>query len=147
MGVQQQPPDDAVARWWTVEDIADHCDVSVVTVYRWRSQGDLPQPRDPSARPMTWDPQVIRDWAKQWFRQHREPEESRESPLWGVDEVADYLGVKPVSVHRYKSRGDMPEPTRYFGRSPAWKPEVIIEWVKERPSGNWKQRRSRQRSG
>ena len=48
--------------------------------------------------------------------------------LWSVAEVAAYLGVTPSTVTAYRSRGQMPQPDGYVGRSPWWRPETIRAW-------------------
>jgi len=48
--------------------------------------------------------------------------------LWSVAEVAAYLGVLPGTVPAYASRGQMPQPDGYVGRSPWWRPETIRTW-------------------
>jgi predicted DNA-binding transcriptional regulator AlpA len=52
---------------------------------------------------------------------------------WVPADVAAYLGVAATTVAAYKARGQMPEPDRLFGRTPAWRPERIIEWHESRP--------------
>jgi predicted DNA-binding transcriptional regulator AlpA len=52
---------------------------------------------------------------------------------WVPEDVAAYLGVSTSTVGSYKARGQMPEPDRHFGRTPAWRPARIIEWHDARP--------------
>lgn len=52
---------------------------------------------------------------------------------WVPSDVATYLDVTTGTVASYKARGLMPEPDRFFGRTPAWKPARIIEWHETRP--------------
>jgi len=47
---------------------------------------------------------------------------------WSVAEVAAYLGVYRSTVTAYRSRGQMPQPDGYVGRSPWWRPETIRAW-------------------
>ena len=53
--------------------------------------------------------------------------------LLDMADLAELLGVRLETVHVYSARGLLPEPTRMFGRSPAWTPEVIEEWIETRP--------------
>jgi len=50
------------------------------------------------------------------------------SEQWSVAEVAAYAGIKPGTVHAYRSRGEMPQPDGYVARSPWWRPETIRAW-------------------
>ena len=52
---------------------------------------------------------------------------------WVPADVAAFLGIGPTTVASYKARGLMPEPDRFFGRTPAWRPARIIEWHEARP--------------
>ena len=47
-------------------------------------------------------------------------------------EVADYLGVAVSTVHAYRSRELLPEPTM-IGRTPAWTAQQIADWKASRP--------------
>jgi predicted DNA-binding transcriptional regulator AlpA len=63
--------------------------------------------------------------------------------LVGIDgyltsaDLAKLLGIKQTSVHRYRVRGDIPQPDEYVGRTPLWKQETIDQWVENRPSHSW----------
>jgi hypothetical protein len=49
---------------------------------------------------------------------------------WSVAEAAEYLGIKPGSVYRYRvdpKRGFPPEDAT-FGRSPVWFPATIVAY-------------------
>jgi predicted DNA-binding transcriptional regulator AlpA len=118
---------------WKVKDVAEHTGASESSVYRWLRNGDLPAPIDPSARRFEWEPRVIRSWTKRAFRTQRPDPDVTGTTWWDAEDIAEYLGVEPVSVQRYRSRRELPEPGRYFGRFPVWEPEVIIEWAKQRP--------------
>jgi hypothetical protein len=61
------------------------------------------------------------------------PHPDPEADWWVPQDVAAFLGVTPRTVSSYKARGQMPEPDRHFGRTPAWRPARIIEWHNRRP--------------
>lgn len=64
--------------------------------------------------------------------------------LLTIPQVAEVLGVKPVSARAYHENAqrnrrengvrstDMPEPDRRFGRTPVWKRSTIDDWMKIR---------------
>lgn len=54
------------------------------------------------------------------------------------DQLADKLGIKRGSVHRYRTRGDIPQPDEYVGRTPLWKETSIDAWLTERPGQGWR---------
>lgn len=43
-------------------------------------------------------------------------------------QVAEYLGISPKTISAYKSRGQMPEPDRTYGRTPLWRKDTIDQW-------------------
>jgi transposase len=51
-----------------------------------------------------------------------------EADYWTIKDVADHWDVTEQTIRTYRSRkrGELPEPDKVFGRSPAWKPETII---------------------
>jgi excisionase family DNA binding protein len=53
--------------------------------------------------------------------------------LWTVSDVAKYLEVGASTVTSWASRGRMPAPDQYVGRTPVWTPQTIIQWAKTRP--------------
>lgn len=53
-------------------------------------------------------------------------------------DLAELLGIKLGSVHRYRVRGDIPPPDEYVGRTPLWKQKTIDEWLKNRPGHGWR---------
>ncbi len=57
-------------------------------------------------------------------------------------DVADALGIKRASVHRYVTRGDLPEPDDRVGRSPVWKRETFEAWVAARRGQGWRKGRT-----
>ncbi len=58
-------------------------------------------------------------------------------------ELADRLGIKPSSVHRYRVRGDIPQPDETVGRTPLWKHATIAAWEKARPGHGWRKGRAK----
>jgi predicted DNA-binding transcriptional regulator AlpA len=54
------------------------------------------------------------------------------------DQLADRLGIKRASIHRYRTRGDIPEPDEYAGRTPLWAVVSIEKWEAERPGHGWR---------
>lgn len=54
------------------------------------------------------------------------------------DQLAARIGIKRASVHRYRTRGDIPEPDEYVGRTPLWKSDRIEKWLAERPGQGWR---------
>ncbi len=61
------------------------------------------------------------------------PQPDPTADWWVPEDVAAYLDVTANTVASYKARGQMPEPDRLFGRTPAWRPATIIEWHERRP--------------
>lgn len=47
---------------------------------------------------------------------------------WTIADVAAYWGVKPATIHTYRTRGWLPEPDDRIGNAPVWKPKTIIEF-------------------
>lgn len=66
--------------------------------------------------------------------------------LIDVTEVAELAGVAPATIHRYKHLGQLPEPTRYAGRSPMWRRKDIERWLASRPGQGAKGRPKVRRS-
>jgi predicted DNA-binding transcriptional regulator AlpA len=56
-------------------------------------------------------------------------------------DVAERLGVRVTTIHRYHHRGDMPPEDARFGRSPAWKEATIEQWEKDRASASWNRKK------
>lgn len=56
------------------------------------------------------------------------------------DELASSLGVLPSTISAWKSRGAMPQPARYVGRSPLWLVSDIEAWKAQRPGRGWRGR-------
>lgn len=54
------------------------------------------------------------------------------------EQLANRLGVARESIHRYRTRGDIPEPDEIVGRSPVWKIETIERWEAVRPGHGWR---------
>jgi predicted DNA-binding transcriptional regulator AlpA len=57
------------------------------------------------------------------------------------DQLAARLGIKRSSVHRYRTRGDIPEPDEYVGRTPLWAEASVDRW--ERPGHGWRKGQKR----
>lgn len=57
-----------------------------------------------------------------------------------IGEIATALEVDPGTIRGYKSRGFMPEPTGYVGRTPYWTAAKIEPWIE-------KQRQNRRHVG
>lgn len=53
-------------------------------------------------------------------------------------DVAARIGVQPATVHRYRVRGDIPEPDEYAGRTPLWAEATIAAWLDSRPGHGWR---------
>lgn len=66
-----------------------------------------------------------------------EPEE-----LVGYPEVAEWFGVSTDAVRKMRSRhSDFPEPAKWEGGSPRWKPsqkESILVWRARRPGKGYR---------
>ncbi|SEE94345.1 helix-turn-helix transcriptional regulator [Jiangella alba] len=53
-------------------------------------------------------------------------------------ELATYLGVEQDTISAWASRGTMPKPARYVGRSPLWLVSEIDVWNADRPGKGWR---------
>jgi hypothetical protein len=49
-----------------------------------------------------------------------------------ASEVANRLNLKKDTVKKYRLRGVLPEPDRFFGRTPVWDPQTIDHWESNR---------------
>ncbi|WP_380164648.1 NUDIX domain-containing protein [Jannaschia sp. R86511] len=56
------------------------------------------------------------------------PEPDPDAEWWTTSDVAAYLGVQIGTVSAYRSRGQMPAPTRTLGRTHLWRPLEIKAW-------------------
>ena len=56
------------------------------------------------------------------------PEPDPDAEWWTTSDVAAYLGVQVGTVSAYRSRGQMPAPTRTLGRTHLWRPLEIRAW-------------------
>jgi predicted DNA-binding transcriptional regulator AlpA len=54
------------------------------------------------------------------------------------EDLATRLGVKRESIHRMRTRGDLPDPDAVAGRTPLWRPETIDTWQANRPGQGWR---------
>ena len=48
-----------------------------------------------------------------------------------IPDIARELDVRPNTVSAYRSRGQMPAPTGYVGRTPWWSPADIEPWLEQ----------------
>lgn len=55
-----------------------------------------------------------------------------------AEQLAHRLGIQRSSVHRYRSRGDLPEPDEYVGRTPLWSTSSVDTWLEQRPGHGWR---------
>lgn len=58
-----------------------------------------------------------------------------------AEQLAQRLGIQHSSVHRYRSRGDLPEPDEYVGRTPLWATTSVETWLEQRPGHGWRKGR------
>lgn len=51
---------------------------------------------------------------------------------WTIGDVASYWGVtvQTIRTYRTRGRGELPAEDRMFGRSPAWRPQTIVDFVR-----------------
>lgn len=57
--------------------------------------------------------------------------------------LAELLGIARTSIHRYRIRGDIPEPDDHAGRTPLWRKTTINEWLAGRPGHGWRRGQSK----
>ena len=50
-----------------------------------------------------------------------------EKPYWWIADIAVYWGIKPETVHTYRTRGWLPPEDDRIGNSPVWFPKTIID--------------------
>lgn len=48
---------------------------------------------------------------------------------WTMPDIADELDLRVETVHGYRSRKQMPEPTGIVGRTPYWMDAAIGPWI------------------
>jgi hypothetical protein len=55
-----------------------------------------------------------------------------DADYWTIADVAEHWGVTPQTIRTYRSRGrgELPPADRMFGRSPAWRPDTIVRFVR-----------------
>jgi hypothetical protein len=51
------------------------------------------------------------------------------TPIVGVREIANHLGVTPARVTQLTKRADFPAPYARLASGPVWKREPILRWV------------------
>jgi len=49
-----------------------------------------------------------------------------------TEQAAELAGMKVGTFRRYRSRGTVPEPDGYLGRTPWWRTETIVKWTENR---------------
>lgn len=54
--------------------------------------------------------------------------------LWGINDVADYLGVPVGTLYQWRSRGEGP-PGRRVGKYVRYKPDDVEDWFEGLPTG------------
>ena len=54
--------------------------------------------------------------------------------LWGINDVADYLGVPVGTLYQWRSRGEGP-PGRRVGKYVRYKPDDVESWFEGLPEG------------
>jgi predicted DNA-binding transcriptional regulator AlpA len=47
-------------------------------------------------------------------------------------DIAQEVGLKQETLKKYRLRGAMPKPDRYFGKTPVWSRETITQWHESR---------------
>lgn len=58
-------------------------------------------------------------------------------PLWTIDDVADYLGVSPRTIHRLIADDPtFPPAIRVTRRALRWHPHDIEQWARSRQTHN-----------
>ena len=57
--------------------------------------------------------------------------------------VADLIGAKRETIHRYHVRGDMPPADEHVSRTPLWREETIKKWMATRPGHGWRAGKNR----
>lgn len=116
---------------WTIQQVAEHVQLSVTHLRRLRSAGTLPEPTTQIGRALLWDPAKIRDW----HRTRNTP-----SPLWSLQDAAARLKVNAAWLRKQRRLGTLPEPTENptpGGRRPRWEPTVLRAWLQNqrKPEG------------
>lgn len=48
---------------------------------------------------------------------------------WTMPDIARELGLRVETVHGYRSRKQMPDPTGVIGRTPYWTESAIRPWI------------------
>lgn len=55
--------------------------------------------------------------------------------LWGIDDVANYLGVPKQTVYSWRKTGHGPKAIR-VGKHLRWRASVVLEWTLAREREN-----------
>lgn len=63
---------------------------------------------------------------------------SRGIAMFSVSGLAEYLGVSPATVYRWRSdgRNDMLPPCVMIGTQPRWRKSTVDAWLNEREGGS-----------
>ena len=59
--------------------------------------------------------------------------QTRVRDLRTVADFAGAIGVKPDTIHAYRSRGYLPEPIGTVGTTPVWSVAQLRTWLSSRP--------------
>lgn len=59
----------------------------------------------------------------------------RSADILTVADIAAAVGVAPVTIRAYVSRGQMPAPSGRVGRTPYWTRKKIGPWIATRVAG------------
>jgi predicted DNA-binding transcriptional regulator AlpA len=54
---------------------------------------------------------------------------TQEKRFYGIADIAKLFGVTRLTVHRWLSQGEFPDPDIKFKRTHRWKAESIDAWV------------------
>lgn len=55
--------------------------------------------------------------------------------LWGIDDVAKYLGITATAAYTWRHRGKLPDPEWIVSGRPIWRPATIRKWAKAQDRG------------
>lgn len=55
--------------------------------------------------------------------------------LWGIEDVAEYLGIEKNTAYMQKHRGKIPEPEWVVSGRPIWRANVIRKWFEKGAKG------------
>lgn len=58
------------------------------------------------------------------------PREIQVEPLWGIPEVATYLGVSAKTIRNRRAMGAPLPPAMVVGRLVRWEPDAVRAWMR-----------------